>query len=82
MRQEVSYQLVGYDPTTESLAFEQDIPSDKWDRIKSLLRPDPSDPDYIYTYPLDLALASDIMGMFGNREVKGLNYYIECSAIS
>jgi len=82
MRQQVIYQLVGYDPATESLAFEQNIPLEKWDDVKSLLKPDPSDPNFIYTYPLDFALANDIMGLCGYRELEALKYYIECSAES
>ena len=31
MRRDVTHQLVGYNPSTEMLVFEQDIPLETWD---------------------------------------------------
>lgn len=80
MRQDVTHQLVGYDPRTEALVFEQDIPRERWDQVRLLLESDPEDPDYVYSYPLDGALARDIMGIVGQRDNRALKYYIECFA--
>ena len=80
MRRNVTHQLVGYDPSTESLVFEQDIPFEDWDKVKSLLTPDKEDPDYVYSYPLQWSVADDIMGIIGRREGPWLRYYIESFA--
>ena len=80
MGRDVTHQLVGYDPRTELLAFEQDISDDAWDKIAPLLTYDDDDPEYAYAYPLEWSVASDIMGIIGNRGSRTLNYYIESYA--
>lgn len=82
MRRDVTHQLVGYDPITESLAFELDIPLHVWNKVRSLLTQDNDDPDpdCVYSYPLGSSVAHDIMGIIGARGAQGLHYYIECFA--
>ena len=80
MRQDVAHQLVGYDPSTELLVFEQDIPLEAWDKVKPLLTADKDDPEFIYSYPLEWSVASDIMGFIGSRGGERLHYYIESFA--
>lgn len=74
------HQIVGYDPETEKLVFEADIPSDAWNYVKSILDDADGDPDYLYIYKLDRAKATDILGLVRVAKPKGLNYYIECHA--
>jgi hypothetical protein len=80
MRRDVIHQLVGYDPSTESLAFECDIPINLCVKVKTLLTPDNDDPEYVYSYPLQWSVAHDIMGIIGVRGAQGLHYYVECFA--
>ena len=72
--------IVGYNPTSETIAFEHCIPIDKWGEVASLVHNNEDDPDYVYNYPLDIGLANDIMGMMGQRISQNLNYFLECEA--
>jgi hypothetical protein len=77
----VRRQIVGYDPKTERVSFEHYIPPDKWCDVFALVRNNPNDFGYIYTYPIDIAVANDIMGLVGfpgKRVAQNLKYYLEC----
>jgi hypothetical protein len=76
----VMRQIVGYDPTTERVAFEYSIPLDKWTDVASLVKRNEDDPDYIYNYPLDIGVTNDIMGLVGKRVAQHLKYFLECEA--
>ena len=80
MRQEAIHQLVGYDPVTEALVFERDFQPSEWDKVRSWLKNDASDPEYIYVYQLDDAEVRDITSFLGNRDAPALDYYIQCFA--
>lgn len=74
----VTRQIVGYDPTTERVAFEYDIPIEKWRDVFSRVRPNEDDPNYIYNYPLEISLTNDIMELMGKRAPQNLKYFLEC----
>ncbi len=77
----VTRQVVGYDPNTERVAFEFDIPPSSWDGVLSLVKNNEDDPCYIYNYAIDISVANDIMGIAGKtgtRVEQNLNYYLEC----
>jgi hypothetical protein len=74
------HQVVGYDPTTEQLVFEVDIPNESWGAVKSILRDDEGDPDYVYIHKIDYSQAADILGLVHQTGPRNVDYYIECSA--
>ena len=77
----VARQIVGYDPSTERVAFEYHIPVEKWRDVLALVHNNEEDPNYIYNYPIDVNLANDIMGLMGKRAARNLNYFLECEAV-
>jgi hypothetical protein len=75
----VTRQIVGYNPDTQRVEFEFYIPPDRWISITRLIEPDANDPHYVYTYPLDISLTNDIMGLVGHSRVaQDLKYFLEC----
>jgi hypothetical protein len=79
MTQQVTRQIVGYDPATEAVAVEIDIPSEQWRSVTSLIPRNAEDPDYVFNYALDIGVANDILGMIGHRGAQNLNYFLECA---
>ncbi len=79
MSQTLTHQIVGYDPATEELVFEADIPEESWDAVKSIIIDDEGDPEYIYIHKIDYSKAADILGLVHQSAPRGVNYYIECS---
>jgi len=79
MTQQVTRQIVGYDPKTEAVAVELDIPREQWRYVTSLIPGNPEDPDYVFNYPLDKGLANDIMRLIGQPPAQNLNYFLECA---
>jgi hypothetical protein len=77
MRQHIPHHLVGYDPTTDAVVFEQDIPMDLREKRKSWRPSDAKDPGYVYSYPLQGRLADEIMATQSQRGEAGRPYYIE-----
>ena len=80
MTQKLTRQIVGYDPTSESVSVEYYIPTAKWEQITALIPQHDDDPYYVYNYPLDIRLANDIMAMIGERGAQDLHYFLECNA--
>jgi hypothetical protein len=76
----LTHQIVGYDPRTGEMVFEVDIPRESWETVKSILREDDGDPDYLYIHKLDDGKAADILGIVHANGWRGLDYYIECSS--
>ena len=76
----LTHHLVGYDPSTEAVAFKQPIPPNLWPKVAVLVAPAEADPDHIYSYPLDAGVAVDIMGLIGKRGEGRLDYFLECYA--
>jgi len=80
LSQTLTHQIVGYDPATEELVFEADIPEGTWDAVKSILKKDDGDPEYVYIHKIDYSQAADILGLVHQNGRRGVDYYIECSA--
>jgi hypothetical protein len=82
LSQTVTHQIVGYDPVTEELVFEAEIPEGSWEAVKSIIRDDEGDPEYVYIHKIDYSQAADIFGLVHQHGPRGINYYIECAAAS
>jgi hypothetical protein len=80
LSQTVTHQIVAYDPTTEKLVFEIEIPLSSWESVKSIIAEDNGDPDFLYVHRIDYGKAADILGIVHASGQRGLDYYIECSA--
>lgn len=65
MTEGVVHRLVGYDPVSERLAFEHDIPRDKLPLVKRIAHVDPTDAQAAGSYPLKDDEARDIAGASG-----------------
>jgi len=52
-RRTMTRQIVGYDPTTETVAVEHSIPVEQWDQITSSVGHNENDQGYISNYPLE-----------------------------
>jgi len=79
MTQQVTRQIVGYDPATEAVAVEIDIPSEQWRQVVSLIPRNADDPDYVFNYALEIDVANDILGIVGQRGAQNLKYFLECA---
>jgi len=59
------HRLVGYDPATEFIAFEKDVPAHKLDMVKRIAHVASDDPDAVYCYELAPLEARDIANVSG-----------------
>lgn len=75
-----THQIVGCDPKTEEMVFEVDIPTGSWEDVKSVMKEDDGDPEYLYVHKLDDAKAADILSILHANWQRGLDYYVECSS--
>jgi len=80
LRQTLTHQIVGYDPLTEKLVLEVDIPKESWEEVKSILKEGDGDHEYLYIHKIDYGKAVDILGLVHTTGARGLDYYIECSS--
>jgi hypothetical protein len=78
--QAISRHIVGYDPTTETVAVEYPIPSEMWKDVAALVRANDDDPDYVYNYPLGANDANEIIAILGKSADRELSYFLECEA--
>lgn len=80
MSQTVTHQIVAYDPTTEKLVFEIEIPLSSWESVKSIIAEDSGDPNFLYIHRIDYSKSADILGIVRASGQMGLDYYIESSS--
>ena len=75
----VAHLLVGYDPVTEKVEYENTIPDLK---VTDWVKPDSDDPDALDSYKLDYSVAKDIMSFYklalGDSR---LEYFMESKAL-
>jgi hypothetical protein len=76
---EVVHSLVGYDRRTEKVAYQHDIPLEKWDAVRKFLHPDDDDPEMVDVYPLNESMAHNLIGILPDIAGQDLDYFIECS---
>ena len=77
---ELVHQLVGYDPKTESIAYEHDFRPDEWRKVRRFLHAEPDDPSMVDVYPIDRPTVRDITEVILAVAPPDLDYFIECSA--
>jgi hypothetical protein len=77
MTPSVVRRLIGYDPQTERVAFKEEIPEEVMLRVISLLKLEDGDPQAFLAYPIDHALAHDIMGMIDKRNFESLDFFVQ-----
>jgi hypothetical protein len=73
----LAHQLVGYDPETERLEVQWEIPESLMDKVRRLVVTDEDDPDIVDAYPVDPTVARDILGMLHSNERRQLDYFLE-----
>jgi hypothetical protein len=76
---ELIHHLVGYDRITEKVVDQYDIPSEKWDAVRRIIRADDDDPSVIEVYPVDGKTARHIVEIIHERIRSDLDYFIESS---
>ena len=68
--------IVGYGSLL-AVAVVRLISDEQWPAVCGMLTPDPDDPDFIYSYKLDLATARKILALIGEKHKRGLEYFLE-----
>lgn len=77
-QRKVLHKLIGYDPTTEFIAFEKDVPAHKLDMVKRVAHVASDDPEAIYSYELTDYEARDVAGIVGfGLPSKDLKFFLE-----
>jgi len=72
----IAHRLVGYDPDTERVAFQKEIPDNLLRTVLSLVETDKDDSDVFDSYPVTRSAARDILGMI-HAEARDLDYFLE-----
>ena len=82
MKEHIVHRLVGYDPVTDLIAFEHDIPQKKISFAKNIAHVGPGDPDAIASYPLSKMSARDLAGaLHVDLPARDLDFFLEPFAL-
>ena len=78
MKQRIVHRLVGYDPVTDLIAFEHDIPAQNISFAKTVAHVGLGDPDAVASYPLTRMSAHDLAGILSvELPSKDLDFFLE-----
>jgi hypothetical protein len=78
MNQHIAHRLVGYDATTERVAFERVIPDRTMPLVREIARVDADDPDAVGSYALSADQAHHIADIIGVAPPpRGIDFFLE-----
>jgi hypothetical protein len=78
MKLRVAQRLTGYNPDTELLAVEYDIPAKAFAKVKKIARVGSDDPEAIGSYPLDRAQVQEVSTVIGSEvDTDRFDYFVE-----
>lgn len=79
----VIHRLVGYDPRTDAIASQHDIPSATLARVKRIAEVPSTDPDAADSYVLTAAQAREVAALLGvTLDARPMDYCLESFATS
>jgi hypothetical protein len=78
MNHHIAHRLVGYDATTERVAFERVIPDRTMPLVREIARVDADDPDAVGSYALSADQAHHIADIIGvPPPPRGIDFFLE-----
>jgi len=77
MTQDIVHRLVGYDRTTDRIAFQRDIPLGKLEIVKRIAHVEETDPEALGAYELSREEARDVAGILDIALPGNMHFFLE-----